>query len=601
MSIFNLFSLCGGLAFFLFGMRIMSTGLEKMAGSRLESTLKTMTASPLRSMVLGAGITVAIQSSSALTVMLVGLVNSGIMQLRQTVSVIMGSNIGTTLTAWLLSLAGIESDNFFIKMLKPTSFSPLVALVGIILIMASKSDKKKDIGSIMVGFAILMYGMSEMSSSVSGLADIPEFAQVLTMFDNPLMGVLIGAVVTGIIQASAASVGMLQALAMTGSISIGMAVPIIMGQNIGTCVTAMISSVGTNRNAKRVAAVHIFFNIIGTAIFLTLFMLYTNFVNPMIADLPITPVGIAAAHSAFNVLATIVLFPFGRLLEKLACLVVRDKKNKTEEVLIDDRLLVTPSIAISECRSVAVDMARKAKDTLLDAVSLLHDYTPEGEERIRAGEDETDHYEDVLGAFLVKLSAKELTAENSSEVAKLLHIIGDIERIGDHALNLAGAARERFEKNAEFSAAATADLQVMESALDEILTLTVEAMEAEDMEKAKLIEPLEDVIDQLNFDIKARHISRLQTGECTVLLGFILSDILTNLERVSDHCSNIAVCMLQENDAAMSGHDYMVRVKTKDSDFAEELRKYSEKYELGAPVTAPQISDEDAAIMRTNL
>ncbi|MBE6753976.1 MAG: Na/Pi cotransporter family protein [Ruminococcaceae bacterium] len=602
MSIFNLFALCGGLAFFLFGMKIMSTGLEKMAGSRLESTLKKMTSSPLRSMVLGAGITVAIQSSSALTVMLVGLVNSGIMELGQTVSVIMGSNIGTTLTAWLLSLTGIESDNFFIRMLKPTSFAPIVAIIGFVMSL-SKREKRRDTGSIMLGFALLMYGMSEMSGSVSGLADMPEFTRVLTLFDNPLMGVLVGAVVTGVIQASAASVGMLQALAMTGSISTGMAIPIIMGQNIGTCVTAMLSSMGASRNAKRVAAVHVWFNILGTAIFLSIFTLYTKFVNPAFADRAITPMGIAVAHSAFNVLATLVLFPFGKLLEKLAIITVRGKKV-TEEVLIDDRLLITPAVAISECRAVMVKMAAKAEETLLLAISLLHDFTPEGAEKVAAAENEIDMYEDKLGAFLIKLSTKELTSENSAEIAKLLHIIGDIERIGDHALNLAETARELADKGAEFSPAAKSDLSVIESALTEILTMTVQALTEGDRELARKVEPLEDVIDQLTFDIKARHISRLQSGDCTILLGFILSDILTNMERVSDHCSNIAVCMRQSNDEGVSAHGYLSQLKEQTTgEFAEELREYTAKYELQEPQTVeePQLTVEDADYIRHNM
>ncbi len=603
MDIFNILSLCGGLAFFLFGMRVMSTGLEKMSGSKLESTLKTMTASPFRSMALGAGITIAIQSSSALTVMLVGLVNSGIMQLGQTVSVIMGSNIGTTLTAWLLSLTGIESDNIFIKMLKPTSFSPIIALIGILLLTVAKNGRKKDVGSIMLGFAILMYGMSEMSHSVEGLAKIPGFADVMTMFNNPLMGVLVGALITAVIQASAASVGMLQALAMTGSISVGMAVPIIMGQNIGTCITALLSSIGTSRNAKRVAAVHIYFNLVGTVIFLPLFLLYTRFIDRALYNAPIDAFGIAIAHSAFNLLATLVLFPFGKLLEKLAVLTVRDKKNANSTVIIDDRLLITPSVAISECRHRTVEMATLAFGNLKAAKKLLHEYSESEAEKVAACEETIDGYEDMLGSFLVKLSARELTDENSTEVAKLLHIIGDIERISDHANNLKECANERHEKNAEFSPIAVADLNTLETAIDEILSMTLDALETDNVELASHIEPLEQVIDALNFDIKARHIARLQQGECTITLGFILSDILTNLERVSDHCSNIAICLMQNERKTISAHEYVIELKTAEGgSFADEVSDYAKKYELTDKVAdVGHIDPVDAELIRNNM
>lgn len=562
MSIFNLFTLLGGLAFFLYGMNVMSSGLEKMAGGRLERTLKRMTSSKLRGLTLGMGITAAIQSSSAMTVMLVGLVNSGIMQLEQTISVIMGSNIGTTMTAWLLSLSGIESNNVYIKMLKPESFSPIVALIGIILIMLPKSGKKKDVGGIMVGFALLMTGMSFMSDSVTPLREMPEFSGILTMFSNPLLGVLVGAVFTGIIQSSSASVGILQALSTTGQLTYGIAIPIIMGQNIGTCISALISCIGTNKNAKRVTAVHVYFNLIGTSIGLALIYLTQKFIAPeFIGSLMgenIGPMGIALAHSIFNIFTTALLLPFSKLLEKLARLTIRDKRGDIQqETLIDERLLLTPSFAISECRSKTHSMARLVRDTLLASIELISHYDQKKRDMISNNEATIDTYEDKLGTYLVKLSSKSLTHSDSEEISKLLHAIGDLERIGDHAVNLMGVAEEIHDKGIRFSPEATAELAVFSEALTEVLNITIDAFINDDMELARNVEPLEQVIDDMQLELRSRHITRLQNGSCTIELGFVLSDLLTSYERISDHCSNIAVALLQIPSSTLDTHEFL--------------------------------------------
>ncbi len=585
MSIFSFFTLLGGLAFFLYGMTVMSNGLEKMAGGKLEKTLKTMTSSPLKSLALGAGITIAIQSSSALTVMLVGLVNSGIMQLEQTVGVIFGSNIGTTLTAWILSLAGVEGDNFFIKMLKPESFSPLVALIGVLLMMAAKSDRKKDFGSILIGFSVLMFGMTLMGDAVEPLADSPSFQKVLVAFNNPLLGVLVGTVFTGIIQSSAASVGILQALSVTGSISYGMAIPIVMGQNIGTCVTSLISSIGVNKNAKRVATVHILFNLIGTIVCLAVYYPLNAVFEFAFNDMAATPVGIAICHSIFNVVTTTLLLPFSKKLVKLAQMIVRDKNQEDKYSFIDERLLNIPSFALAECNNLAVEMAKLAGDTfgragqLVQQVNAGHSFDQKVATRITEDEKMLDKYEDKLGSFLVKLSSKELSDADSKEISKLLHTIGDFERIGDHAINLLGVAREISDKKISFSKSAHAELQVLEEALCEIIGLTVNAFAQNDLEAAADVEPLEQVVDRLTAEIKANHIGRLQRGDCTIELGFILSDLLNNFERVSDHCSNIAVAMIEVAQNSFSTHKYLKNVKKGViSNFSERFDEYALKY-----------------------
>ena len=579
MDIFSVFTLCGGLAFFLYGMTTMSKSLEKMAGGKLERLLKRMTSNPFKSLLLGAGITIAIQSSSAMTVMLVGLVNSGVMELGQTIGVIMGSNIGTTLTAWILSLTGIESESVFVNLLKPENFSPVIALIGIILIMGSKKQKRRDIGRIMVGFAILMYGMELMKNAVSPLADMPEFSSLLTAFNNPLLGVLVGAVFTGVIQSSAASVGILQALALTGSITYGMAIPIIMGQNIGTCVTALLSAIGVNRNAKRVAVIHISFNVIGTVVGLILFyggnlLFHFPFMNAAVGA-----VGIAFCHTVFNVFTTLLLLPFSRQLEKLARRAISDETRSEQFAFLDPLLLRTPGVAISECVSMTNQMGAVAHENLLDAVRQLSDYQEARETLITENEDKLDIYEDRLGDYLVKISQHGVSMSDIRTVSRLLHAIGDFERIGDHALNLQESARELHEKDLHFSDAAKEELEVLLTALNDIMALAFDSFAANDPMAAREVEPLEETIDQLIEEIKVRHVHRLQTGECTIQLGFVLNDLLTNFERVSDHCSNIAVCVIESQADDLDPHAYISRLKT-DQSFAAGLDRDMAKYRL---------------------
>lgn len=579
MDIFSVFTLCGGLAFFLYGMTTMSKSLEKMAGGKLERTLKRMTSNPLKSLLLGAGITIAIQSSSAMTVMLVGLVNSGVMELGQTIGIIMGSNIGTTLTAWILSLTGIESESVFVNLLKPENFSPLIALAGIILIMGSKKQRRRDIGRIMVGFSILMYGMELMKNAVSPLADLPEFSSLLTAFNNPLLGVLVGAVFTGVIQSSAASVGILQALALTGSITYGMAIPIIMGQNIGTCVTALISSIGVNRNAKRVAAIHISFNVFGTVICLVLFYGgHAIFHFPFMAA-SVGAVGIAFCHTVFNVLTTLLLLPFSRQLEKLARRLVRSESQTEQFAFLDPLLLRTPGVAISECVAMANRMGALAHENLLNAIRQLSDYRDELETEIAQNEDKLDIYEDRLSSYLVEISQHGVSMDDIRTVSRLLHAIGDFERIGDHALNLQESARELHEKDLHFSETASEELQVLVNALKDIMDAAFSCFQADDPDAAKFVEPLEETIDLLIEEIRLRHIQRLQTGDCTIQLGFVLSDLLTNFERVSDHCSNIAVCVIEEQNRDLDRHAYLHDIKSA-GDFTADLDRDLKKYQL---------------------
>ena len=582
MDIFSVITLIGGLAFFLYGMHVMSSGLERMAGGKLEHALKRMTSNPLKSLALGAGITVAVQSSSAVTVMLVGLVNSGLMNIAQTPGVVMGSNIGTTLTAWLLSLVGLETDNVWLKLLKPENFSLIFAMVGAVLIMMSKKPRRRDIGSILVGFAVLMYGMKFMSSAVSPLADMPEFASLLTAFRNPLLGVLVGALFTGIIQSSAASVGILQALALTGNISYGMAIPIIMGQNIGTCVTALISSIGVKRNAKKVAAIHVSFNLIGTVFFLALFYGLDALAHFSFTDMPIGAFEIAVVHSIFNVATTILLLPFSKQLVKIANLVVRDKKGKEEPPAkrLDERLLATPSVAVGESNAMTVDMMKTAHRTLLQALALIEHYNEKTAEEILEQENRLDACEDELGTYLVRLASNKLSAEDSMLVSKMLHTIGDFERLGDHAVNILGSVRELQEKKLCFSPAGKEDLALLSSALTEILSLTAEAYEKNDAEIASRVEPLEQTIDGLVERIKDKHVTRLQNGECTIQLGFILADLLNNFERVSDHCSNIAVSVIEIKHNTFDTHQYLNRVKYGSREFTAQYEEYCEKYGL---------------------
>ena len=579
MDIFSVFTLCGGLAFFLYGMTTMSKRLEKMAGGRLEQMLKRMTASPLKSLLLGAGITIAIQSSSAMTVMLVGLVNSGVMELGQTIGVIMGSNIGTTLTAWILAMTGIESENVFVNLLKPENFSPLLALAGIILIMGSKKQRRRDMGRIMVGFSILMYGMELMKQAVSPLADMPEFSSLLTAFNNPLLGVLVGAVFTGVIQSSAASVGILQALALTGSITYGIAIPVIMGQNIGTCVTALISSIGVNRNARRVAVIHISFNIIGSAVCLLLFyggdiLFHFQFLNYTVGAL-----GIAACHTIFNVFTTLMLLPFSRQLEKLARAVIRGENKAEEFAFLDPLLLHTPSVAISECVAMSNRMGEVARENVHLALCQLSDYSNARESEILANEDKLDICEDRLGSYLVQISQHGVSMNDIRTVSRLLHAIGDFERIGDHALNLQESAQELHEKELHFSEPANEELQVLLAAMDEIMEKAFGSFQQDSAAMAVEVEPLEETIDRLIEEIRMQHIRRLQTGACTIQLGFVFNDLLTNLERVSDHCSNIAVSIIEEQGDQVDRHTYINELK-EESAFNMRLKDNLQKYQL---------------------
>ena len=579
MDFFSVITLLGGLAFFLYGMSMLSGGLERIAGGKLEEGLKKLTSNRLMGLLLGIGITAAIQSSSAVTVMLVGLVNSGIMTIGRSISVIMGSNIGTTMTAWILTLVGVESDNFWISLMKPENFSLAFAFVGILLIMAGKKERQKSIGGILIGFAILMYGMKLMSGAVKPLANDPAFTRLFTAFKNPLLGVLVGLVVTAVIQSSSASVGILQALALTGSISYGAAIPIIMGQNIGTCVTALISSMGVSKNAKKVAVIHIAFNLIGTAVCLALYLVGDAVLNFAFVDKPIDAVGIAAVHSVFNVFTVCLLLPFSGQLERLANRVLPDTAE-AEAPLIDMRLMATPSMAIAECNALAVKMSAVAKDSLMTAMSLLNGYDEEKAKQVLAWEKELDRYEDALGTYLVQLSVKRQTEKDSMRVSKILHTINDFERLGDHAVNLVEASQELTEKGLSFSEKAKAELAILQAAIEEILDLTAKAYGENDDATARMVEPIEQCVDHLVTDIKARHIDRLQAGECSIALGFVLSDVLNNIERISDHCSNVAVAVIAQSQKGFEMHEYIREMKEDDAQYRRMRKEYGEKYRL---------------------
>ena len=586
MNIFSVITLIGGLAFFLFGMNVMSGSLEKMAGGKLELLLKKMTANPIISLVMGAVITIAIQSSSATTVMMVGLVNSGIMDFAQTLHIIFGANIGTTLTSWILSLSGIESDAVWMQMLKPENFAPLFAMVGIVMTMVCKSDKKRSIGTVLVGFAVLIFGMNLMGEAVSPLADSPAFAQLMTKFNQPLIGLAVGTVVTGIIQSSAASVGMLQALSLTGSISYAMAIPIIMGQNIGTCVTAMISSIGTNTQAKRVAVMHISVNVLGTLIWLPLLTLTNAIFHFAFMDWAVSPVTIAMLHSVFNILTTLVLMPFSRYLLKLAVWVVKEKGTAVpgEELdavpFLDERLLSTPSVAIQECNSQTCKMLELARENIRLAVQQFSHYSDSDQLLVLQTEEEIDAFEDRLSTYLVKLSAQALSQNDSHVISKMLHAIGDFERLGDHAVNLNKVAKEIHDKGLSFTQEAQAELNTLLQAIDEILTMTVTAYERNDTDLAARVEPLEEVIDQLIAKMKDQHIRRLQQGACTIEKGFIFSDILNNCERISDHCSNIAVAVIEVEHDSFDAHRYLQGVKYGNHEFNLIFQEYAAKYAM---------------------
>ena len=586
MDIFHFLTLIGGLCLFLFGMSLMGQALERRAGGKLRSLLDKMTGKAMAGFFTGLGITAIIQSSSATTVMVVGFVNSGLMSLRQAIHVIMGANVGTTVTAWLLSLSGIDGSSLWIQLLKPTSFTPVLALIGTVLYMFCQDTKKKDTGMILLGFATLMFGMDTMSGAVAGLKDVPAFVQLFVLFRNPVLGMLAGALLTGIIQSSSASVGILQALAMTGAVSYGAAVPIIMGQNIGTCVTALLSSVGANKNAKRAAVVHLLFNVIGVAVLLTVFCIVQAVAAPAILGEQATMSGIATVHSVFNIVCTAMLLPASGLLEKLATRLVPEGKHKDDATVeLDERLLATPSLALQQSRQVAVEMAEHAVRTLKNALTVLQQYSPELAKSIRADEEQCDRYEDGLGTYLVKLSARKMGEAESEEATELLKAIGDFERISDHAVNVLRSAEELQDKGLTFSPDATRELEVLAAAIRQILDLTLEAFRHSDRVIAADVEPLEQVIDSLKEQLRTRHILRMQQGGCSIEAGFVWSDLLTDLERTSDHCSNIAGCVIDAAQHNLNLHETLRTAKAQDSVFASRFDRYAREYRLPAPTT----------------
>ncbi len=580
MSIFDVLTMVGGLCLFLFGMNVMGQSLERRAGGKLRSLLSKLTTSKAAGLLTGLGITAVIQSSSATTVMVVGFVNSGLMTLKQAIHVIMGANIGTTVTAWILSLAGIDSGNIFIKLLKPSSFTPILALIGIIFYTFYKSDKKKDTGMILLGFATLMFGMETMSGAVSGLSSIPAFQNLFLLFQNPVLGVMAGAILTAIIQSSSASVGILQALAVTGQVSYSAAIPIIMGQNIGTCVTAMISSVGANKNAKRAAIVHLSFNLIGTTVWLMVFCLIKIVFHPVLLEHPVSLFGIAAAHSVFNVLCTVLMLPLSEFLEKLVKRIIPDGEQPDTKVELDERLLNTPSIALEHCYEITADMAKTAICALKESIDVLRNDSFELAASVRKKEEKTDHYEDILGTYLLKLSSKQISESDSAEVTKILKVIGDFERIGDHAVSLLESAEELRGKNLVFTALAVSELDTLCSAVNEVLDLSLNAFLNQDLKSAVLVEPLGQVISRRKEQMRTRHTLRLQQGLCSIDAGFVWSDLLTNLERTSDHCSNIAGCVIDMTHYNMNLHEMLRNFRNDSEDFQQNFKIYADKYSL---------------------
>lgn len=582
MTIFNALNLIGGLCLFLFGMNLMGQALERRAGSGLRSLLEKMTQNRLMGLLAGLGVTAVIQSSSATTVMVVGFVNSGLMTLRQSIGVIMGANIGTTVTAWILSLSGIEGSSLLVQMFKPSTFTPILALVGIILYMFCKADKKKDTGMILLGFATLMFGMEAMSSAVSSLRNVPQFREIFLMFSNPILGVLVGAVLTGIIQSSSASVGILQALASTGQVTYGAAIPIIMGQNIGTCVTALLSSIGTNKNARRAALVHLNFNVIGATVGIVLFYVVRAVAAPALLGQAASEWGIAVAHSIFNILCTAVLLPMGGLLEKLVLRLVPEGKQPQREAELDERLMATPALALERCRTLIADMASYSMESLRESLNAITAYNQKSAEHIREDEAKTDHYEDIIGSYLVKLSARKIGESDSALAAEYLRIIGDFERIADHSVNILESAEEMQQKGIAFSAAALQEYSTMAGAVREVTALAYDSFVSGDVQAARQVEPLEQVIDDLKEEMRTRHIRRMQQGSCGIEAGFIWSDLLTNLERVSDHCSNIACCMIEGDDHNLHRHEVLQSIRGSGEIFDREYSSYRQKYALTA-------------------
>ena len=587
MDIFSFLTLFGGLAFFLYGMNVMSSGLEKLAGGKLEVILQKITSNKWKSLLFGIGITAAVQSSSAVTVMLVGLVNSGIMQLGQTIGILMGSNIGTTLTVWLLALSGISGESVFLKLIKPESFSPLLALIGIIMIMTAKHNKTKDIGRILVGFSVLFTGMMMMGESVEPLKDSPSFSHILTAFNNPLVGVLAGAVITAVIQSSAASIGILQSLSITGHITYGMAIPIIMGQNIGTCVTALLSAVGANKNAKRAAMIHLYFNLIGTAVFMSVFYIINAAVHFPFMTQMATPAIIAITHSIFNITATLVWLPFSDLLVKLACLTIRDTEEEQvstddqEFLILESRFLEKPAFAVEQGRNAARRMEQDSRKALRIALDLVYNYTDDGAKCVEKMESKVDRYEDELGTYLVKLNNKDLSERDSHSVSMMLHCIGDFERISDHAVNIMESAQELHDKKISFSLEARNELQVLISAVDRIVDTAYQIFDKKDLNLVNDVEPLEEIVDELSKEMKRRHINRLRSGECTIEMGFILTDLITSLERIADHCSNISVCVTQIKENLYDTHSHLNAIKNEaDQVYIHRLDEFREEYVL---------------------
>ena len=580
MDLFDVLTMIGGLCLFLFGMNVMGESLERAAGNSLRTLLSKLTGSRIAGFLTGLAVTAVIQSSSATTVMVVGFVNSGLLTLSQAIGVIMGANVGTTVTAWILSLGGISGESLFIQLLKPTSFTPILALIGIIYYQFVKDSKKKDVGMILLGFAVLMFGMDTMSGAVKGLKDEPWFTNLFLLFKNPILGVIAGMVLTGIIQSSSASVGILQALSATGAISFGASIPIIMGQNIGTTVTALLSSVGTNKNARRAAVVHMMFNVIGTCIGLVIFMLVDWIFSPAILDQPTDYLGISICHTAFNILCTSILLPSGSLLEKIACKIVPDSKSEEVVVELDERLLATPAIALERCREVSAKLAAASAETLHEGVNTLTAYTPELGAKVQELENLTDHYEGILGDYLVKLSALRSSEADSNEVTILLKAINDFERIADHGQNLMEAGQEMYEKKLEFSKPAKAELAVLTAAVDEVIHLAFQAFLDRDLDAAYRVEPLEEVIDELKEQMRTRHILRMQQGMCSIEAGFVWSDLLTSLERVSDHCSNIAGAVIDLISQDKANFEALRSAKIDYSHFGELFTEYTNKYTL---------------------
>lgn len=591
MDIFAILSLIGGLALFLYGMNVMGDGLTKVSGGKLEKILEKLTSNPIKAVLLGAGVTAVIQSSSATTVMVVGFVNSGIMKLSQAVGIIMGANVGTTITSWILSLSGIESSSFFIQMLKPTSFSPILAIIGLLLMMSSKNDKHKDVGSILLGFAVLMFGMNAMSSAVEPLKDVPQFTHLLTMFTNPIFGMLAGLILTAIIQSSSASVGILQALCSTGAVSFGCAIPIIMGQNIGTCVTAIISSVGASKNAKRTALVHLYFNIIGTTLFMIVFYSINAFVHFDFLGDAATPAGIAVVHSIFNIAATLVLLPFAKVLEKLAYMSIKEDHTErkhgvqeSEEELkkLDVRFLEQSGLAISHCMEATAYMAHMSEAALVDALGLMDQYDEEKAANVETLENRIDHFEDKIGSYVIQITNRNMLENDSAKMSVILHSINDLERISDHAVNLKESALEMKEKGLKMSFEGSSEIMYLRRAVTDLVNLTVQALSNNDKELAKEIEPLEEVIDDLSDELKRRHVIRLKEGKCTIEMGFVLTDMTTSLERIADHCSNIGVSILESSEEDMGRHAYLHSVKKEDTEnFQDRYEHYRELYFFG--------------------